>query len=156
MSSYCTAAASASDAIICRCQAKSPFVHVLIVWGAAVHLLLPVTSHCRLRDLESPSASTSAPANSITERTNGNLPPQRSQRQQASQQTHQPATRRDRQTTVIARQRSAPDKRKETAEDAKLREAVLSEVLDIKPSESWQDIAGLGGAKQVGAGQGHN
>ncbi|KAL0029319.1 hypothetical protein WJX79_010048 [Trebouxia sp. C0005] len=39
--------------------------------------------------------------------------------------------------------------KKETAEDAKLREAVLSEVLDIKPSESWNDIAGLGGAKQA-------
>ena len=50
---------------------------------------------------------------------------------------------------MIARQRSAPDRKKETAEDAKLREAVLSEVLDIKPSESWNDIAGLAGAKQV-------
>ena len=25
----------------------------------------------------------------------------------------------------------------------------MSEVLDIKPSESWNDIAGLAGAKQV-------
>ena len=50
---------------------------------------------------------------------------------------------------MLARQRSAPDKRKESSEEAKLREAVLSEVLDVKPSESWQDIAGLGGAKQV-------
>lgn len=50
---------------------------------------------------------------------------------------------------MIARQWSAPDRKKETAEDAKLREAVLSEVLDVKPSESWSDIAGLAGAKQV-------
>lgn len=50
---------------------------------------------------------------------------------------------------MVTRQRSAPDKRKESAEEAKLREAVLSEVLDIKPAESWQDIAGLSGAKQV-------
>lgn len=49
----------------------------------------------------------------------------------------------------MARQRSAPDRRRETAEEAKLREAVMSEVLDLKPSESWDDIAGLAGAKQV-------
>ena len=56
---------------------------------------------------------------------------------------------RDRQSTVLAKQRSAPDRKRETAEEAKLREAVMSEVLDIKPSESWNDIAGLDGAKQV-------
>lgn len=50
---------------------------------------------------------------------------------------------------MLAKQRSAPDRKRETAEEAKLREAVMSEVLDIKPSESWNDIAGLDGAKQV-------
>lgn len=50
---------------------------------------------------------------------------------------------------MVAKQRSAPDRKRETAEEAKLREAVMSEVLDIKPSESWNDIAGLAGAKQV-------
>ena len=59
------------------------------------------------------------------------------------------SVRRDRQSTVIAKQRSAPDRKRETAEEAKLREAVMSEVLDIKPSERWNDIAGLAGAKQV-------
>lgn len=57
--------------------------------------------------------------------------------------------RRDRQSTVVAKQRVAPDRKRDTAEEAKLREAVMSEVLDIKPSESWNDIAGLANAKQV-------
>ena len=49
----------------------------------------------------------------------------------------------------MVKQRSAPDRKRDTAEEAKLREAVMSEVLDIKPSESWNDIAGLSNAKQV-------
>lgn len=104
---------------------------------------------CRLRDLESPTASTSTPTTSIVGNAQKSPPSQQWQKQSAPQQQQQPAGRRDRQSTVLARQRSAPDKRKESSEEAKLREAVLSEVLDVKPSESWQDIAGLGGAKQV-------
>ncbi|KAA6428494.1 MAG: spastin-like [Trebouxia sp. A1-2] len=102
----------------------------------------------RLRDLESPEPSTSATQITKT------LPQSRLSSnsklatQGASKPTNTTSTiRKDKQS--IARQRSAPDRKKETAEDAKLREAVLSEVLDIKPSESWNDIAGLGGAKQA-------
>lgn len=104
----------------------------------------------RLRDLESPEPSTSA-----TQITKTSPQSQCSSNSKlASQRTSKPAfttssIRKDKQSTAIARQRSASDRKKETAEDAKLREAVLSEVLDIKPSESWNDIAGLAGAKQV-------
>ena len=110
---------------------------------------MPIRVH-RLRDLESPEPSTSATP--ITQAANT------SQRRNIS--SHQPqrqtkplpqlaAAQRDKQSTVLARQRSAPDRKRETAEEAKLREAVMSEVLDLKPSESWDDIAGLAGAKQV-------
>ena len=104
----------------------------------------------RLRDLESPEPSTSA--TQITKTSPQSQPSSNSKL--ASQRTSKPAfttstIRKDKQSTAIARQRSVPDRKKETAEDAKLREAVLSEVLDIKPSESWNDIAGLAGAKQV-------
>lgn len=104
----------------------------------------------RLRDLESPEPSTSA--TQITKSSPRSQPSSNST--SASQRTFKsPFTtstlRKDKQSTVIARQRSAPDRKKETAEDAKLREAVLSEVLDVKPSESWSDIAGLAGAKQA-------
>jgi len=104
----------------------------------------------RLRDLESPEPSTSA-----TQITKTSPQSQSSSNSKlTSQRTSKPAfttssIHKDKQSTAIARQRSAPDRKKETAEDAKLREAVLSEVLDIKPSESWNDIAGLAGAKQV-------
>ncbi|DBB00680.1 TPA: hypothetical protein ACH3X3_002354 [Trebouxia sp. C0006] len=104
----------------------------------------------RLRDLESPEPSTSA--TQITKTSPQSQPSSNSKL--AFQRTSKPAfttstIRKDKQSTAIARQRSAPDRKKETAEDAKLREAVLSEVLDIKPSESWNDIAGLAGAKQA-------
>ena len=103
----------------------------------------------RLRDLESPEPSSSATpitpaATSAQRRNNSTLPRQTKPLQSATAQ-------RDRQSTVVAKQRSAPDRKRETAEEAKLREAVMSEVLDIKPSESWNDIAGLDGAKQVTA-----
>ena len=104
----------------------------------------------RLRDLESPEPSTSATP--ITQATNSsqrrNVSSHQPQRQ-TKPLTHSATTQRDRQSTVVAKQRSAPDRKRETAEEAKLREAVMSEVLDIKPSESWNDIAGLAGAKQV-------
>jgi len=104
----------------------------------------------RLRDLESPEPSSSA--TQITKTSPQSQPSSNSKL--TSQRTSKPAfttssIRKDKQSTAIARQRSAPDRKKETAEDAKLREAVMSEVLDIKPSESWNDIAGLAGAKQV-------
>lgn len=105
----------------------------------------------RLRDLESPEPSASATqitkTSSVSPSSSSNIS---SAIQRNSKQSYTTsATRRDKQSTVIARQRSAPDRKKETAEDAKLREAVLSEVLDVKPSESWNDIAGLAGAKQA-------
>ena len=105
---------------------------------------------CRLRDLESPKPSTSATP--ITQATKSsqrhNISSQQPQRQ--TKPPPQSATlQRDKQSTVVAKQQSAPDRKRETAEEAKLREAVMSEVLDIKPSESWNDIAGLAGAKQV-------
>ena len=104
----------------------------------------------RLRDLESPEPSTSATP--ITQATNSsqrrNISSHQPQRQ--TKPLPQSATlQRDKQSTVVAKQRSPPDRKRETAEEAKLREAVMSEVLDIKPSESWNDIAGLAGAKQV-------
>ena len=34
-------------------------------------------------------------------------------------------------------------------EDAKLREVILAEVLDTRPSVRWDDVAGLRKAKQV-------
>lgn len=42
----------------------------------------------------------------------------------------------------------SPAKKSDT-KDIKLREAVLAEVLDTRPSIRWVDIAGLGNAKQV-------
>lgn len=104
----------------------------------------------RLRDLESPEPSTSATP--ITQATNSsqrrNISSHQPQRQ--TKPLPQSATlQQDKQSTVVAKQRSPPDRKRETAEEAKLREAVMSEVLDIKPSESWSDIAGLAGAKQV-------
>ncbi len=104
----------------------------------------------RLRDLESPEPSTSATQITKTSPQSQHSSNSKLASQRASKPAFTTATiRKDKQSTAIARQRSAPDRKKETAEDAKLREAVLSEVLDIKPSESWNDIAGLAGAKQV-------
>jgi len=37
-------------------------------------------------------------------------------------------------------------------EDARLRETVLGEILDARPSTRWDDVAGLGAAKQARAG----
>ena len=34
-------------------------------------------------------------------------------------------------------------------EDAKLRDVILAEVLDTRPADTWQDIAGLQVAKQA-------
>lgn len=34
-------------------------------------------------------------------------------------------------------------------EDARLREVVLAEILDTRPSTRWDDVAGLAAAKQV-------
>lgn len=36
-----------------------------------------------------------------------------------------------------------------SGEEARLRDLVLQEVLDTRPSVAWNDIAGLAGAKQV-------
>ena len=104
--------------------------------------------HCRLRDLQSPQPSTSA-ADITQTPTASRLQIQHAPNSSSRQNAAPVAVRKDRQSTAIVRQRSGPDRKKETAEEAKLREAVLSEVLDIKPSESWNDIAGLVGAKQV-------
>ena len=104
----------------------------------------------RLRDLESPEPSTSATP--ITQATNSHQRRNISSHQPQRQTKPLPQSaslQRDKQSTVVAKQRSPPDRKRETAEEAKLREAVMSEVLDIKPSESWNDIAGLAGAKQV-------
>ncbi|KAL0038900.1 hypothetical protein WJX77_001190 [Trebouxia sp. C0004] len=104
----------------------------------------------RLRDLESPEPSTSAAQIIKTCPQSQSSSNSKLASQRASKSTFTTATiRKDRQSTAIARQRSAPDRKKESAEDAKLREAVLSEVLDVKPPESWNDIVGLAGAKQA-------
>lgn len=104
----------------------------------------------RLRDLESPEPSSSAtpitPAATGAQRRNNSTHQLQRQTKPLAQSA---PTQRDRQSIVLAKQRSAPDRKRESAEEAKLREAVMSEVLDIKPSESWSDIAGLDGAKQV-------
>lgn len=104
----------------------------------------------RLRDLESPKPSSSAtpitPAATTAQRRNNST---HQLQRQTKPVLHSATIQRDRQSTTLARQRSGPDRKRETAEEAKLREAVMSEVLDIKPSESWNDIAGLDGAKQV-------
>lgn len=46
-----------------------------------------------------------------------------------------------------AKKASAPGKGEE-----KLREVIMSEVLDRRPSVGWDDVAGLSRAKQVGFG----
>lgn len=101
----------------------------------------------RLRDLESPEPSTSATP--ITQATHSSQRRNINQPQRQTKPLPQSATTQRDKPTVMARQRSAPDRKRESAEEAKLREAVMSEVLDLKPSESWDDIAGLAGAKQV-------
>ena len=37
----------------------------------------------------------------------------------------------------------------ESKEEARMREVIEGEVLDMRPSVGWKDIAGLAGAKQV-------
>lgn len=51
----------------------------------------------------------------------------------------------------LGRTVSAPSRPSHPAgkEDAKLREVILAEVLDTRPSVQWEDVAGLRTAKQV-------
>ena len=51
----------------------------------------------------------------------------------------------------LGRTVSAPSRAPQPASnlDAKLREVILAEVLDTRPSVRWEDVAGLRKAKQV-------
>ena len=64
--------------------------------------------------------------------------------QQASEQFNVSAAR-----VAAVRQQSSANAPAASNEDAKYRDMILAEALDVKPAESWDDIAGLDGAKQV-------
>ena len=95
----------------------------------------------RLRDLDAPRASSSAPAGTakrITRQTSQSFIPSRPALQSYNRTPSQaPAT--------AAKKGGGSS----GAADSKLREVILAEVLDSRPSVRWEDVAGLGNAKQV-------
>lgn len=97
----------------------------------AIPALLTVLSSDRLRDLDAPKASSSYAVPRQAKRITAAAPIPLPGRAQPPGQTPKPA---------------AP---KATAGNAKLREVILAEVLDTRPSVRWDDIAGLASAKQV-------
>ncbi len=122
---------------------------------------------CRLRALDSPIASTLglAPAprivgsNRANANSHSNTRPTSLQNQPSlSRAQHQQSLPRQQSSVqpngtaaraVAVRQRSAANAPAASKEDAKYRDVIMAEVLDVKPAESWDDIAGLDGAKQV-------
>ena len=95
----------------------------------------------RLRDLDAPRASSSAPAGTvrrITRQTSQSFIPSRPALQSYNRTPSQA------QATVAKKGGGNSG-----AADSKLREVILAEVLDTRPSVRWEDVAGLGNAKQV-------
>ena len=105
--------------------------------------------YCRLRDLESPQASSSNGTSRgrptrITRNTG--ITPQRQPQATASNSRPQLAAGRRGAGPATGGGKGAAG-----GVDAKMREIVLAEVLDDRPYVRWDDVAGLAKAKQAGS-----
>lgn len=100
---------------------------------------------CRLRALSSATSSTSAPSPIVSVKQAQQAPARPVLARTQTQPSRGYAT-----PAAHARPMQAAAGGKPSKEDSRIREVIMAEVLDMRPSVRWEDVAGLNSAKQVG------